>query len=57
MKCVIKHTDMTSATNVLKFLNKDHHRDYKSIGFVAGEQLKLVGRFVSVNDNLKFRMQ
>ena len=64
MKRVIKHDVMTSATNVLKLLNidlsnKDHHRDYKSIdiGFVAGEQLKVVGRSVSERDVLEFRMQ
>ena len=64
MKRVIKNDVMTSATNVLKLMkidlsNNDHHRDYKSIdiGFVAGEQLKLVGRSVSERDILEFRMQ
>ena len=65
MKRVIKHNVMTSATNVLKLLlkidlsNKDSHKDYKiiDIGFVAGEQLKLVGRSVSERDILELRMQ
>ena len=64
MKRVIKYDAMISVTNVLKLLkidlsNKDHHRDSKSIdiGFVAGEQLKLVGRSVTERDIPEFRMQ